>query len=299
MDSRVIAQGPRAGEQRERDVYLVRWPKQSRLGQHHAASQIAGGDIVAGKIQGGALTGDGFIGGGAVNLHAAHPGTGALRKDLDLVIFAHPAGDERAGYYGAKSLHAEDAINGQAKVSRRVLGRDLADHAGQFSLQLFESGASLGVNGNNWRPPRIEERPAQKIAGLRAHHRERFGVNQVALGEHGKAAADGEQPADIKVLAGLRLDAFVGGHYKQQQIHAAGAGQHVANETLMSGDIHKSQAQHATARRGQLHVGEAEINRDAAAFLLGQAVSVNAGERLYQLSFAVVNVAGGAHDDGP
>ena len=106
MHTGVIAQGPRAGEQRERDVYLVRWPKQSRLGQHHAASQIAGGDIVAGKIQGGALTGDGFIGSGAVNLHAAHPGTGALRKNLDLVICAHPA-----GYYGAKSLHAEHAID--------------------------------------------------------------------------------------------------------------------------------------------------------------------------------------------
>ena len=101
------------------------------------------------------------------------------------------------------------------------------------------------------------------------------------------------------MLAGLRLDAFVGGHYKQQQIHTAGAGQHVANETLMSGDIHKSQAQQATGRRGQLHVGETEINGDAAALLLGQAVSVNAGERLHQLSFAVVNVAGGAHDDGP
>src|SRR5438132_7565816 len=113
MHTGMIAQGPRAGEQRERDVYLVRWPKQSRLGQHHAASQIAGGDIVAGKIQGGALTGDSFIGGGAVDLYAAHPRPGALWKNLDLVIFAHPAGDERAGYYGAKSLHAEHAINRQ------------------------------------------------------------------------------------------------------------------------------------------------------------------------------------------
>ena len=44
----------------------------------------------------------------------------------------------------------------------------------------------------------------------------------------------------------------------------------------------------------QVQVGEAELDGDAARLLFRQAVRVDAGQRLHERSFAVVDVAGGA-----
>ena len=103
---------------------------------------------------------------------------------------------------------------------------------------------------------------------------------------------------DIEVLTGLRLDGFVGGDDQQHQIDAADSGEHVAHETLVTGDIDEPDLQSSAIRRWQGHVGEAEIDGDAAAFFFGEAVGVDAGEGLDQRGFAVVDVAGGADDDG-
>jgi hypothetical protein len=45
-------------------------------------------------------------------------------------------------------------------------------------------------------------------------------------------------------------------------------------------------------------MSKAEINRYSAAFFFLQAVGVDAGQCLDQRGFAMVNVAGGAEDDG-
>ena len=44
------------------------------------------------------------------------------------------------------------------------------------------------------------------------------------------------------MLAGLGLDAFVGGDDQQHKVDTPNAGQHVADEALMARDIHESQA---------------------------------------------------------
>src|SRR5262249_36714441 len=123
---------------------------------------------------------------------------------------------------------------------------------------------------------------------------------------HGNAARDGEQPANLKVLARLRLDGFVGGDHQQHQVDPANSGQHVADKALVAGDINESQAQlgsifvaplHA-AGRVEFQVREAKINGDAAPLLFFQAVGIDAGQGFHQRGLAVVNVAGGADDDG-
>ena len=76
-------------------------------------------------------------------------------------------------------------------------------------------------------------------------------------------------------------------------------GQHVAHEALVSGNIHEAQAQWARRRAaGKFEVGEADVDGDAAALFFLQAVGVDAGQRLDQRGFAVVDVPGGADDDG-
>ena len=78
---------------------------------------------------------------------------------------------------------------------------------------------------------------------LQADHIQSFTVHQIGLGEHCNAAAHGEQAANVEVLASLRLDGFIGGNHQQDQVNSAHAGQHVAHEALVAGNVHETQAQ--------------------------------------------------------
>ena len=103
-----------------------------------------------------------------------------------------------------------------------------------------------------------------------------------------------EQVEDRQVLAGLRHHPVVGGDDEQREVDAAGAGQHVVHQPLVAG--HVDEADHRAVRRR--HVGEAEVDGDAARLLLLQPVGVDAGQRPHQAGLAVVDVAGGADDHG-
>src|SRR3984893_18791650 len=97
----------------------------------------------------------------------------------------------------------------------------------------------------------------------------------------------------VEMLLALRHHTVVGSDREQHQVDAVRASQHVADETLVAGDI-----DHAGARAvGQGEVGEAQIDRNPALFLFFEAVGVLAGERLDQRGFTVIDMAGGA-DDG-
>jgi len=51
-------------------------------------------------------------------------------------------------------------------------------------------------------------------------------------------------------------------------------------------------------RSGERKMRETEVDGDAAALLLGQAVGIGAGEGADQRALAMVNMAGCPHDDG-
>ena len=92
------------------------------------------------------------------------------------------------------------------------------------------------------------------------------------------------------MFAGLRLDGGICRDDQQHQVDAAYSGQHVADKTLMPGDIDKAQLEQGTVRRSQLQVRESEVNRDAAALLFFQPVGVDAGQGANQGRLAVVNM---------
>ena len=54
---------------------------------------------------------------------------------------------------------------------------------------------------------------------------------------------DSEQATNVKMLAGLRLDAFISGDYQQNQINATHSGQHVAHESLVPRYIHETKSE--------------------------------------------------------
>ena len=226
------------------------------------------------------------------------PRTRALagREDFELVFFSYRTAEQRSGYDRSEALHGEHAVNGQAEECARIPRADLGRHPRQLALELFDAGAGLGADGDHGRA--LQKRPAQELFEFQTHHVEGFLVHQVGLGQDGDAARYGKQAADLEVLARLRLDGFVRRHHQQHQVNAPHAGQHVAHETLVSGDVHKAQAQRFAVRGWELEVRKAQVDGDAAALLFRQAVGVDAGQRLHQRGFAVVDVPGGPDDDG-
>ena len=99
------------------------------------------------------------------------------------------------------------------------------------------------------------------------------------------------------MLAGLRLDGFVGGDDEQDQVDASDAGQHIPDEALMAGDVDKSQVKRIPVGGTNIHVGEAEIDRDSAALFFLEAVGVDAGESLDQRGLPVIDMPGRPDDD--
>ena len=106
-------------------------------------------------------------------------------------------------------------------------------------------------------------------------------------------SVDPEQLDDREVLHGLRHDAVVGGDDEQEEVDAGRPGHHGAHEALVAGDV--DDAEPATA--GEIELGVAQLDRDAAFALLAQAVGVLAGQQRDQRGLAVVDVAGGAEGE--
>src|SRR5262249_31215183 len=101
-------------------------------------------------------------------------------------------------------------------------------------------------------------------------------------------------------------DGFVGGDDQKHKVHAAYAREHVADETLMAGDVDETEAQLGFISAAPLHtigsvelqVREAKIDCDPAALFLFQTVGINAGQRFDQRGLAMIDVTGRADDDG-
>src|SRR4029077_16555429 len=100
--------------------------------------------------------------------------------------------------------------------------------------------------------------------------------------EHGDAAANRKQAANIEVFASLRLDPFIGGDYQQNQVDAADAGKHVAHKALVAGDVDETEANFAAIGRGKFEVRKSNVDGDAASFFFFQAVGINAGQGFHQ-----------------
>ena len=99
------------------------------------------------------------------------------------------------------------------------------------------------------------------------------------------------------MLPRLRLDRLIRRNHQQHQVDPAHAGQHIADETLVPGNVDKTQAQNLALRRRQVHVREAKVDRDASPLLLLQPVGVDPGERLHQRCLPVVDVSRRSYDD--
>ena len=268
--------------------------QQARRCQRHAARKIF--HVNACKVQGSALSGDRLIGGLPVHLHSAHAHAASRGKDFQFFFFLDGSRDQRSSDDGAEAFHGEDAINRQTKERSRVFRGNFGGRLREFAFQIVKPSAFECADGNHGRA--FQKRSAQKVFQFHAHDVECFGIDRVGLGDHRDATSNRQQPADIEVLDGLRLDAFIGRDHEQDEIDAADPREHVAHEALVSGDIDEAETQVFAARRFQIEVRKSNVDGDAAALLFFETIGIDAGERFDQRGLAVVDVTGGADDDG-
>src|SRR5579871_833556 len=283
-------------EQRNLDFKLLRGLEDARSSQSHAASQFF--HLHASQVERRTLAGNGLVCRAAVHLHAANARPLAPRKYLDFFFLFYFARDESSGNHRAKTFHGKNAINRQAEKRFGIARRNIGGEPDNFALQLVQPRAFERADGDDRRAADIEKRSAHEVFNLHAYDAERVFVNHVGFGNHSNAARNGEQPADFKMLAGLRLDGFVGGDDHQHQVHTAHAGKHVAHKAFMARNVDKSESYLFSARRSEFKVGEAKINGDAAALLFFQTIGIDAGQGFDQRGLAMVDVSGGADDDG-
>ena len=202
-----------------------------------------------------------------------------------------PGGDravgQRAGHDGAAALgreHPVDPQPGPAAIGGR---RRRAGELGERRRQLGQAVAERRGDGHDRRAG--EERARRVLGDLQRGELDELGVvEHVDLGQRDDAVAHADQLEDPQVLLALRLPPLGGGDHEQAGVDAADAGQHVAQEPDVAG--HVDEADRLAVDDG---VGEAEVDRQAAALLLGEAVGIGAGQREDERRLAVVDVAGG------
>jgi hypothetical protein len=292
------ADGERLERARERD---------GRIGEHPPAHQQATGraqrarfrelhpprqlrQVRPGELERGALAGSGSSR-MSVYLHRASAHAQTSRQQLQLVAGSDRAGKQRAGDDDTLAFDQKSPVDGQTcgigEADRRRQFRSLPAESVDERRHPFAGergeGKDRGTGETRLREELVElER--DELGGLR--------VDGVDLVEGDDQHRQLEQLRDRQVLAGLCLDPLVGGDDQEQDAHAAQTCQGVVEKALMSGDVDEGELHRfiaaGEARRGK--VGEAEIEGDAAALLLRQAIAVDAGHGAHQCRLAVVDV---------
>ena len=271
-------------------------------GDHVAAGEVVGADVA--EVEGDAAAGGGLLAGGAADVQgpgaqlASGPVTDRDERESGVAGEVEAAAQQRAGGDSAVALDGEDAVD---RDDRAVAGRARGHGAGDAADRARQGGQALAGVGGAGHDRRVGEAGGQlrqggayvglgELDGLVALAG--VGAEAVELAQGDDAVAQAEQLAHVQVLARLRHHALLGRDDEQHEVDAAGAGDHGADEGLVTGDVDDAGGQAGAELPG----GEAELDGDAAALLLREAVGVDAGEGVDEGGLAVVDVTGGAED---
>ena len=233
------------------------------------------GRPVAGLHQGNTLS---------VHLNAADLAVKLLRINPDIIAHRHPSGQRGAGYHRPEPLHGEDAVDGQSEGSvclGKLTGGD------QFVQSPARRVDSLAGGGGNHDQRGIGQKTVDKeTPDLILDQFQPVGFHHILFGDDNESFFHSEQPADLKMLPGLRHDALVGGNDKGNQINTGNAGHHVFDKPLMAGHVDNAQPMAAL----QIKIGKTEFNGDPPLFFLLEPVGVDAGQGPDKAGFAVIHM---------
>jgi hypothetical protein len=94
------------------------------------------------------------------------------------------------------------------------------------------------------------------------------------------------------MLACLRHDTFVGGYDEQDDVDSMSAGEHILDESFVSGNVDKSEM-----RISAREISESDVDRNPAFLLFLESIRIDAGKGLDQRGLSMVDVAGRAYGD--
>ena len=121
-----------------------------------------------------------------------------------------------------------------------------------------------------------------------------LGGSEVRLCEDHCAAIYAEQVENRQMLERLRHNPVIDGDCQKRKIDPACAREHRVNEALVARNIDEADR----PPRSRRHIGEAQVNRDAAGLLILQPVASDARQGFDQSRLAVIDVTGEANNHG-
>ena len=292
VEAHALARPERGGgvfQELARRVEHVGGLEESRQREHVAALDRRALDAL--EVHGRALAGNGRRDGLPVGLDAAHLGLEPVGVHLDPLVQGELAGGHRAGHHRAEPPDREDAVDRQAEGGIGPPRGDGPREGRERLAQPRQPLARLGRDGKDRRA--VEERPAQEAPDVLLDQLPPLGLGQIRLGQHDEPALDAEQLADREMLPSLRHHPLVRRDDQHDEVDPADARQHVLHEPLVPGDVDDAERQAIP----EIEVGEADVDGDAALFLLLEAIGIDPGQRQDQARLAVVDVPCGAGDD--
>ena len=257
--------------------------------QHLTALQV--GELDPRQVRAHPLARARLAGLAAVDFDPPHADGLPARQKVELLLPRDSSGDEASGHDRPEARHRERAVDRKSNAARLTLGfgvpvGELDDRA----LQCLEPLAR--PRGNRHDRGVFESGTARHLANVRGRDLHEIGRHAIRLRHGDDAAADPEHANDLEMLPGLRHDRLVGCDDEEHRIDPSGAGEHVPDEALVTGHVHEGDADALP-----LGMGEPEVDRDAPALLLRQAVRVDAGQGANESGLAVVDVTGGSDEE--
>ena len=203
-------------------------PERSRCDEDVAAPQLPSLD--AGEGGGDALPGLGALDPPVVHLHAPHAHGAAAGLETELVALADRPRPQRPGRDRPDPAQREGAVDMEAGRAAGVVSRDARGDLRQRGSQLVESGPGA-------RARRDDGSAGDELPCLDARELERLLLDGVGLRERHDPVLGPEQPQDREVLVGLRPRPLAGIDDEEEEVDAARARDHGADEALVPGDV--------------------------------------------------------------
>ncbi len=212
-------------------------------------------------------------------------------QDPDPGAVLEGAAPQRARDDRSRAVHGENPVDGKPgqvflRPSLRVLGC-----SDQGSTEILQPGADCRRRADDRRT--LEYGFTKQVADVFGSQLEPFLVDQVALGQGHDHRLHPQKPNDVEMLSSLGHDPFVGGHHQEHDVDPGRAGEHVADEALVSGHVDDAELHALTGRE----FGEPEVDRDPSLLLLPKPIRVHTRECSHEGGLAVIDVPRGAEDE--
>ena len=226
----------------------------------------------------------------ALRLDCSDSSRDMLWLDRDFVVDCELASDEGARDDGAGSFGRERSVDPQPRTTSIGGGGCLACEIVESAAQISDTRAVDAVDSDDRRA--FEERVLEMLLDVHSCKFCEIIVDKTGLGERNHAVAMPEHFEDAEMLFGLRFPALGRRDHKEAGVDGANPREHVLDEPDVTGNVDEADP----AARRQSRPREAEIDGQAAGFLLGQPIRIDVRQGAYERRFAVIDMSCGRDD---